>query len=409
MLLFYQYYYFPQVTSNVVSGMSPWQPHGTFRLTVTAHGNGLGSCVGIDSLSTEYLKLYSPTMQSMPFSTTKLFGLSRNVFMGLVTVPYQSTIASGQFTPLSEDFVVDAGGTYRSYNTAIDNGTCKMVWECTKCRFVQPQSDISVFSAGWSFANFVDFEFEGPGFTSSSHDPTEGRPFSTQVHRVYPALNGRGGPGQVQLKHVTFISIPIPFPFFACVVFQSAGLYFYNGDLNFVKIFGSASTIPISLTPYFVVNGSETVVGFQPSVGVSSTNLGSSLSNTSQLYWPIQPLGDNSFRGFLINFRLTFNPFSIEKSMVVPSSQTFLVLLASQSTSLFSLFVMMFSLTQFAFNLYPGAPGGYEHVDRSDANEPHDSMSESVFASRSNSVHLDELQYQPPVRPASIKLSEPLL
>jgi hypothetical protein len=326
-----QYYVSPPIDSSVTTALPPFEPHGTFRLNVTVHGNGFDGC----RTSDPFLTRVTPNQQSIPLRSEniKIYGLPTNSYIGISSLPQQRLIAKGEFTPYSSDFEVDpVGGNYRSFNTPhANNGSCTMTWECTKCRMLTTWTELGLFSAGWSIANWLDYTFEAPGFTSSSEDTAEEVPHSTQG-RVFVGANSKGARN---------------------------GALFYYDKMDFQKIVGVSTTVPLSLTSYQVVNeaNSTVKVAFQPAASLIAANPQSAKFNNSELRWPAASLQtyDGKFQGFFVMFHIDRNVVSIVKTIKSPPMQTLAILLFSQSSSIVSLFVVVFMTIQAMFHLFPDA------------------------------------------------------
>jgi hypothetical protein len=95
-------------------------------------------------------------------------------------------------------------------------------------------------------------------------------------------------------------------------------------------------------------------VGYQTASSTPVPNLNSFITNTSRVNWPFvfQP---GTISGAIFTFRITKNSYSIMANINTPQLQTMVVLLASQSVSVISVFAAIFWLVQAVFGWSPGA------------------------------------------------------
>jgi hypothetical protein len=218
-----EYYVVPPVAVAVTAEMPPFEPHGTYRLTVRAHGSGMTMCgkSNNDSFTApawmNYAQ-YNPDKQATllsGFGNFQLMGVDRNLAVALVPIASQNSIGGSPSLAVTAvpDWEVGPTGSYRIWTTAVSPSVCEAVWECTDCRLLRSNTAFSFISFGWSFVNYLEYKFESPSLTQTdfSPAPVTAKPLHTQ--------------GQVQ---------PRPTP-----RSNVTGLFQFVGNMNIVTFFSS--------------------------------------------------------------------------------------------------------------------------------------------------------------------------
>jgi hypothetical protein len=124
-------------TTSIVGDIPAWDPHGTYRITVRAHGIGLEAC------NSDVLILKS-------FSMTDWTSAGGN--------------ASSAWS---------ATGTSSSLEGGVADGSCTVMWTCTKCKLDMGSGSaayvgLSVPQNVGAWATYVEYTIEMPQLTSSA-------------------------------------------------------------------------------------------------------------------------------------------------------------------------------------------------------------------------------------------------
>ena len=140
-------------TTSIVGELPAWDPRGTYRITVRAHG------IGIDSCNSNVLTL----LESDPAEWSASGGSG-----GTVTVAWS------------------ASGTSSSLEGGEADGSCTVMWTCKDCVLVKSSASsvtvqLSAPSRAW--ATYIEYTIEMPQLTSSATSgPASSLPvFAVQV------------------------------------------------------------------------------------------------------------------------------------------------------------------------------------------------------------------------------------
>jgi hypothetical protein len=121
-------------TTSIVGELPTWDPRGTYRLTVRAHGIGLAAC---DS----------------------------NV-LRFTFIAADWTGAGGSIS-----LAWSAIGTSTSLEGGVADGSCTVMWTCTQCMLLKSSAstaDIKLSAPTRAWATYLEYTFETPQLTSSA-------------------------------------------------------------------------------------------------------------------------------------------------------------------------------------------------------------------------------------------------
>jgi hypothetical protein len=134
-------------TTSIIGETPPWDPHGTYRLTVRAHGIGLEAC-NKDALY------------------------------------FQDTTADWTSTGGTIGSAWSATGTGSSLEGGVADGSCTIVWTCRQCKLLRSAGTPAVvvlFAPSRAWATYIEYTIETPQLTSSA---TSGEASSLPVFTV---------------------------------------------------------------------------------------------------------------------------------------------------------------------------------------------------------------------------------
>jgi hypothetical protein len=150
-----------------------------------------------------------------------------------------------------------------------------------------------VFSAGWSLANYLRYNFSTPQFADE---------YGLNSEDTSKSFYTSGYVSPTQQSNLATSS-----------AFQ------YTMTINdLAAVYAAATVVPIDLTPYLVQrqDGSSPRVSFQASTGIKLLNSQSlSLNLSSAVSWPPVPLfvQGGKLQGVFVNFRINRNTFTVIK------------------------------------------------------------------------------------------------